>query len=633
MHGNYEFYLGKKQKRSVQLKRLNLTLFLLFMLIAAAAVCSADGLVEVPMMRHPADDRPQLPDYLPDKPGKGLTLPPAPSAPDTIAGAPTFELKGLIFKGNTVISEEELLKVADTFVRKKVGIADLEELRYRLTRLYVDRGYINSGAVLEPDQTVDNGIVSYLIREGHLDGINITGNGRLKKGYIKKRIWSGKEKPFNVSDLQDRFQLLLQNPLIEKMNGRIRPGLLPGQAFLDLDVVRTRPYGFTITADNYRTPSTGAEGLTAAGTIWNLTGLGDRLDASLGFSEGVNEFAARFTLPQDAQDTRVSLGFSINDNAVIEEPLASVDIESDLKNIEINLTHPFVKTLEKSFEMGVTLARRESQTLLDGHGFSFDICSENGKNEVTALRFIQSYAERNPFMAMTLRSTISFGTASAAHALAKVLSAMERGEEAYLFFQEAFEYTQQHKDLVMAAGILRNLAHILTDNARALEKLNTAWEIVQQAEPSREKMDVLLGIGAEAEQRKTQAAARLSFNAFHQALTLARDQSDIRGQAQALGGLAELYESLGQLNEAEKMNEQALVNAQALQAHDLLMDREWQMGRLLKAKNDPDRAVQAFRRAVYHIEALCQHVSINSRTGFFFIKKVCLFIRGWQIFF
>jgi len=388
------------------MKKLTLCLILLFV---STALCRA-GEPSLPFTTdHPVVDRLPLPDYLPDKPGKGLTLPPPLVAPRSMAGGRAFELKGVAFQGNTIFSDDKLLAVANPFMGNKVTLADLEELRYRITRQYVDMGYINSGAVLKPDQEVDNGVVTYLIMEGRLDRVNVTGNGRLGPGYIQKRIWPDKEKPFNVPVLQERFQLLLQDPLIERMNGRLRPGLSPGEAFLDLDLVRARPYELSLIADNHRTPSTGAEGITAAGTVWNLTGFGDRLDASLGVTEGVNEVAVRFALPVNAWGTRLYLGYNQNDNAVIEEPLNSVDIESESKSFEMNLTHPFLKTMGRTLEAGVTLAKRKSETSLNGTDFSFSRGADDGKSEVTALRFIQSYVDRTPFTAITLRSTMSFG--------------------------------------------------------------------------------------------------------------------------------------------------------------------------------------------------------------------------------
>jgi len=378
-------------------------------IIVATAICRAEEPTIPFSTGHPADDRPALPDYLPKKPGKGLSLPPTRVAPDTVAQGQTFELKGVDFEGNTIFSNPELFETARDFIGDQVNLSDLEEIRYRLTRKYIDQGYINSGAILKPGQEVDDGVVIYLIMEGRVDNVNIAGNKRLRRGYIEQRILPDGDLPFNVFTLQENFQMLLQDPLIQQMNGRIRPGISPGEAFLDLDIVRARPYELSLTADNHRTPSTGAEGVTATGTVWNLTGSGDRLDASLGISEGVNDVGTRFTMPVNALGSRFSLGYSQNDNSVIEEPFSSVDIESESRNFEINLTHPLLRTLTRNVEAGVTLAARKSQTTLDGADFSFSKGADNGESKVTALRLIQSYVDRTPSMALTLRSTVSVG--------------------------------------------------------------------------------------------------------------------------------------------------------------------------------------------------------------------------------
>jgi len=205
--------------------------------------------------------------------------------------------------------------------------------------------------------------------------------------------------------------------------------------------------------------------------------------------------------------------------------------------------------------------------------------------------------------------------ASCTHHLGTVLSGMGRGEEAYLLYQEALEQAKKGGDPGLEAGILRNLAHILPDDVLAMEKLVLARELTIQVKSSNEKVDLLLGIGAEARQRKTKEGVLLAFDAFNGALILALDQGSIRRQSQAFGGLGELYESLGQLDEAEKMNGQALETAQSLQAHDLLIHWEWQMGRLLRARGKQNKALAAYRRAIYHIQAIRHDIPMGGQGG------------------
>lgn len=384
---------------------------LLFPLLLVAAQAQADGLVTppTPTQPKPANERPGLPDYLPPDPNRSFTLPPAPRQPDTTPGGASFLLKGVIFKGNKVFSNEDLQTVAAPFLGKEVTLPDLEELRHRITLLYVDHGYVNSGAIIEPNQTVDDGTITFLIQEGRLDQVTVSGNGRLRPGYVRKRIWPDPNQPFNTNALQERFQMLLQDPLIDRMDGRIRPGLDPGEAFLELDIARAKPYALSLIGDNHRPPSTGAERLTAAGTLWNLTGFGDKLDASFGMSEGADEVSAAYSIPLTAQDARLSILCGWSENAVIEEPLSSVDIESESETAELKYEHPILNSLRRRLALGLALSIRKSETFLLGERFSFTPGAEEGESRVTALRFIQSFVDRTPSTALALRSTFSLG--------------------------------------------------------------------------------------------------------------------------------------------------------------------------------------------------------------------------------
>ena len=167
---------------------------------------------------HPSDNIPKLPDYLPNNENKSgqeikdFILPPITKIKKTPQSQPLFILKDVVFEGNTVFSNQKLDKIATPFLNQKVSLTDLEELRFRLTKLYVDQGYPNSGAIIKPDQKINNGTIIYKITEGHLDDINITGNENLRANYIGKRVWPDPQVPFNINLLQDRFRMLLQNP-------------------------------------------------------------------------------------------------------------------------------------------------------------------------------------------------------------------------------------------------------------------------------------------------------------------------------------------------------------------------------------------------------------------------------------
>ncbi|MBF0205134.1 MAG: ShlB/FhaC/HecB family hemolysin secretion/activation protein, partial [Desulfamplus sp.] len=365
------------------------------------------------IVHKPHKEMQELPKYLPETTGtekKNFTLPPLPENRMPTQGSVLFELKGVIFEGNTVFSEVELKEVAAPFLNRNVGMADLEEIRYQLTRYYVDKGYVNSGALIKPNQKVTNGVITYQIIEGRLTSIDMKGNGRLRENYIKKRIWSDNKVPFNTEKLQDFFQILLQDPLIDRMDGRIIPGTTPGEAELEIDVTRARPYELSITANNHASPNLGSEKLSLNQTVRNLTGFGDSLDTILNLTKGIKEIDATYSVPVNANNTSLALSYNYSDNDLVSDPFDMINIESRLESTKISLTHPLYHTLRRNLNIGVALKSEESRTyIIDKTEFSFAEGAEEGKSKATIVQLTQSFDDRTSDQVVALRSTFSFG--------------------------------------------------------------------------------------------------------------------------------------------------------------------------------------------------------------------------------
>ena len=99
----------------------------------------------------------------------------------------------------------------------------------------------------------------FQIVEGGLEAIEITGTRQLDAGFLEQRIRRGAGPPLNVNELQDRLQLLLQDPSIIKLDAQLLPGSQPGQARLAV-TVEEEPKRFSVTARaaNDQSPSIGA---------------------------------------------------------------------------------------------------------------------------------------------------------------------------------------------------------------------------------------------------------------------------------------------------------------------------------------------------------------------------------------
>lgn len=88
------------------------------------------------------------------------------------------------------------------------------------------------------------------------------------------------------------------------------------------------------------------------------------------------------------------------------------------------------------------------------------------------------------------------------------------------------------------------------------------------------------------------------------AVQQAKQIGDQRAESYALGYLGELYERTQQQVEAQKLTEQALILAQAVNAPDVAYRWQWQLGRILKEQSQPEKAIAAYSQAVATLNSI-----------------------------
>jgi hemolysin activation/secretion protein len=363
----------------------------------------------------------RIPEQLPGPVQKSpeLVLPPLklePDAQDSLTNATRVTVRKIVLIGNQVFSDQELTHLTQPYENRIITSEQLQQLRYQLSRYYVDHGYINSGAVI-PDQKLENGIIRIEIIEGQLVDIAIEGNEWLRTGYIKKRIERGKGPPLNINNLKQRLLLLQQDPLIDVINAELRPGLKPGESLLKIRTTEARPYHMGLQIANDRSPSIGG----INGKIWlahnNLTGFGDRLSFGYGRTEGLNDYNGAYSLLLNAYDTRLNLYYQNSNSDVVEKPFTdnpSTNIRSRSETIGASLSQPIIQTPEQVLSVTLGFEYRRSKTFLGGEPFSFsagvpETGRDKGESTVSVVRFTQDWLDRSFNQVIAVRSRFSVG--------------------------------------------------------------------------------------------------------------------------------------------------------------------------------------------------------------------------------
>ena len=310
--------------------------------------------------------------------------------------------------GSTVFSDEALEAATQKFTGR-VTFDQVLEARDAITQLYLDAGYITSGALVLP-QEVQNEVATIQVLEGGVEDIVITGTTRLNPGYVSSRLNLGTRAPLQVDRLLERLQLLQLDPLIENISADLQAGTRPGENLLVVSVVEADSFDVRYTFDNARSPTVGSLRHQVQITERNLTGLGDALSLGYALTEGSDDFDVVYTIPINPYNGTLRFTYGSTNADILEDPFEALNISSDATVAEITLRQPLVQTPTLELALGLVASRQETQTFLDGQEFFLSAGASNeGETVVTALRFFQEWTQRSPRHVTALRSQFNLG--------------------------------------------------------------------------------------------------------------------------------------------------------------------------------------------------------------------------------
>ncbi|ABA24024.1 Surface antigen variable number [Trichormus variabilis ATCC 29413] len=376
---------------------------------------------------QPQDIQPPAPVPLPP-PQQPQQLPPPgellqPSSPDinpqqqVPENAPqTITVERFEVVGSTVFSQEELAKVTTEFTKRPITLAELFQARSKITELYVNKGYITSGAYIPP-QTIKSGVIKIQVVEGRLEDIQITGNRRLKPNYVRSRLAIATQPPLNRESLLEALQLLQLNPLIQNLSAELSAGSRPGTSVLQVQITEAKSFNAQLALDNGRSPGVGSFRRRVQLNEANLLGFGDNISLVYSNTDGSNTLDTSYTLPLNPRNGTISFNFGTSSSNVIEEPFNTLDIESSSRYYEITYRQPLAQSPSQEFAIGLTASRRESEissSLFDEEprlppSVLSPGADDQGRTRISALRFFQEWTTRNSRQVFAVRSQFNLG--------------------------------------------------------------------------------------------------------------------------------------------------------------------------------------------------------------------------------
>ncbi len=380
--------------------------------IASSHFTLAEEIAQFPDPLPPTTPKLPEPEFLPP-PQELLPSPqvsPSPSSPlpEAIPGTITVERFEVV--GSTVFSSTEFDLITAPFTQRPITFAELLQVQDAITQLYIQEGYITSGA-FTPPQALQDGVVIIEVLEGEVEGIEITGSERLKPSYIRSRLARATQAPFQVNRLLEALQLLQLDPLIKRLSAELTAGSHTGSSILALKVEEAPTFSTVFRLDNGRSPSVGSVRRQISIREGNLLGFGDAVTLAYTNTEGSNALdELSYTLPINSRNGTVQFSYSLSGNNVIEAPFNEIDIESNSRNYQITYRQPLWQTPSQEFALGVTAQRRESETSLLNVPFPLSAGSnDDGETKLSVLRFFQEWTNRGSQEVLALRSQFNLG--------------------------------------------------------------------------------------------------------------------------------------------------------------------------------------------------------------------------------
>jgi hemolysin activation/secretion protein len=319
-------------------------------------------------------------------------------------------IKKINITGSTIFSEKDFAKITEPYINKSVTLTELFQLRSEITKFYVDKGYITTGAFIPPQKLID-GVVEVRVIEGELEEIKVTGASRLNPNYVRSRLALATRKPLNREKLLEALQVLQLNPLIKNLSAELAAGTRQGSSTLEVTIKEAKTFNAQISLDNSRSPSVGSFRRQVQLSQSNLLGFGDSVSAGYTNTDGSNSYDLNYAVPINPRNGTFAVSYGTSDNNVIEKPFNRLDIESNSRYYEFTLRQPIIQKPNRELAVGMALTNRESQaSLLKGEvPFPGEGADERGRTSVTALRLFQEWTQRNSKQVFAMRSQFSIG--------------------------------------------------------------------------------------------------------------------------------------------------------------------------------------------------------------------------------
>ena len=277
-----------------------------------------------------------------------------------------FVLQSVSVEGAKVAKPESFDPYYREWIGKAVSLKDLNQIADAMTAAMRNKGYILY-KVIVPRQDISEGRVRFQAIEGYINGVVVEGEVGGRAGlwrYWIKQIKA--ERPITAAVLE-RYTLLANDLAGKTVKSVLRPAKgVPGASDLVLKVTK-KSVEANLTIDNRASPTTGPNEVTAAWSLINAVGFGEKLSLSYNMAidrEKMEYLAVQMDTPINGEGTTATVSGTRSKSAPGNE-LKELEMTSESFVFSTSLMHPLIRRRDETFKVfgGFTYTDAKSEAL------------------------------------------------------------------------------------------------------------------------------------------------------------------------------------------------------------------------------------------------------------------------------
>jgi|GEM_PF-2090481 len=274
-------------------------------------------------------------------------------------------LTGVRFSGVTVFDEGDLQAIAEPYLNRPVTRGEIAQLKFDVSKLYFDKGYILV-RVVTPPQDLSDGVLDIQVFEARIGKIDVRNEGVLRPFLVRaltSRLKSGeifREPPVEstVNDINDLGNV--------DATLNLQPGEDVGTTDLTLNIKPGRDDSQQISLDNYGSELTGDRVGSINLEKSNLFHLGESLNADFNVTdEGTWTAQGIAKLPIGIRNIKLDLRY-VHSDIDVGGRLAALDATGKTDIAEAGFSSVLLNMRRRRIEVRTGLQARQHRSFLAG---------------------------------------------------------------------------------------------------------------------------------------------------------------------------------------------------------------------------------------------------------------------------